>query len=132
MADYSGGIAGATPADIRTGRDNNDHEVAAEHVTCNKLDKKSRKKTKGDKVNIIDSAETPFMDLFVTDAPEDLHEIADKKLDLKTSQDVHVITGFVTLPAKKNKKRNRVDPVALELSQVDEIGLGGPSAWDDI
>ncbi|KAL2247192.1 UNVERIFIED_CONTAM: hypothetical protein Sindi_2571500 [Sesamum indicum] len=24
MADYSGGIAGATPADIRTGRDNND------------------------------------------------------------------------------------------------------------
>ncbi|XP_020552223.1 leucine-rich repeat-containing protein 59-like isoform X2 [Sesamum indicum] len=101
-------------------------------ATGKEPDKKSHKKTKGDTVNIIDSAETPFTDLFVTDAPEDLHEIADKKLDLKTSHDVHVTTGLVTLPAKKKKKRKRVDPAALELSQVDEIGLGGPSAWDDI
>ncbi|KAL0437048.1 UNVERIFIED_CONTAM: hypothetical protein Sradi_0412700 [Sesamum radiatum] len=100
-------------------------------LTGKEPDKKSCKKTKGDKVNIIDSAETPFTDLFLTDAPEDRHEIADKKLDHKTGHDVHVITGLVTLPTKKKKKRNRIDPAALELSQVDEIGLGGPSAWDD-
>ncbi|KAI3461271.1 hypothetical protein Pfo_017934 [Paulownia fortunei] len=101
-------------------------------VTGKEPDKKSQKRIKGDKANIIDSAESPFTDLFATGAPEVPLETAGKKLDHKTDQDIDAISGFVTLTTKK-KKRNRIaDPAALELSQVDKIGLGGPSAWDDV
>lgn len=93
-------------------------------------DKKSRKTFKGDKVNIIDSAESPFMDLFVTGAPKVPLETADNKLDRKTEQAIDAVSALVTRPTKKKKRNRAVDPAALDLSQVDEIGLGGPSAWD--
>ncbi|KAL8479972.1 hypothetical protein ACS0TY_026784 [Phlomoides rotata] len=91
-------------------------------------DKKSSKNLKGDKVNIFDSAESPFMDLFLTG--EVFLEAADSKLDHKTDKAIDANSGVITHPTKKKKKNRAVDPSALELSQVDEIGLGGPSAWD--
>ncbi|KAK6138209.1 hypothetical protein DH2020_028043 [Rehmannia glutinosa] len=95
-------------------------------------EKEIAKKNKGDRVNIIDSAESPFMDLFVTDGPEAPQETADKKFDHRTLRDIDAISGLVTVPTKKKKRNRVVDPAALEVSQVDKIGLGGPSAWDDI
>lgn len=99
-------------------------------ATGKESDTKSREKNKGDKVNIFDSAEIPFTDLFATNAPEVPLETADKKLGNRTDQDMNAIHGLVTLATKKKKRNRVVDPAALELSQVNEIGLGGPSAWD--
>lgn len=81
--------------------------------------RKSREPTKGDSVNIID-----------TGAPEDSVEDANKNLDPKMDEAIDAMIVVVTYLAKKNKKESFVDPALLKLSPVDEIGLGGPSAWD--
>ncbi|KAH6814735.1 Leucine-rich repeat family protein [Perilla frutescens var. frutescens] len=95
------------------------------------IDKKSSKMTKEGRVNIIDSAEAPFMDPYVTGASEDPSDAADKKLDRKIDQAIDAVSVLVTYPTKKkNKRKHAVDPAMLEVSQVDEIGLGGTSAWD--
>ncbi|KAL2454997.1 plant intracellular Ras-group-related LRR protein 1-like [Forsythia ovata] len=97
-----------------------------------KPDKKSRKKVKGGNINVIDSSEAPFTDLF-TDTTDIGIDTNEKKLDHRTTQDIDAVSGLVTFPTKKKKKRNRsVDPAALQLSPVDEVGLGGPSTWDDL
>ncbi|GER33204.1 leucine-rich repeat (LRR) family protein [Striga asiatica] len=83
-------------------------------------EKKSLGKTEGEKkANTIDSSETPFVDLFVNSVPE-------------INQNTDANSGLVIHHQIKKKKKNRaaVDPAALELSRADEIGLGGPSAWD--
>ncbi|KAL3620206.1 hypothetical protein CASFOL_035118 [Castilleja foliolosa] len=87
-------------------------------------DKRSRKKTKVDKVNTIDNSESPFMDLFLNSEPN-------MKIDNRTMQkDVDANSGLVTHTTKKKKRGRVVDPASLEFSEVDKIGLGGPSAWD--
>lgn len=94
-------------------------------------DKKSRKLTKEDGVNIIDSSEYAFTDLFMTGAHEDPMEVVDGKLDRKMNPAIDAISALVTYPTKKkNKGKHAVDPAMLEVSQFDEIGLGGTSAWD--
>ncbi|PIM97952.1 U2-associated snRNP A' protein [Handroanthus impetiginosus] len=100
-------------------------------VTGKEHNKKTQKKIKGENVNIIDSAENPFTDLFEADAPEVPLGTADKKLDHRTDQDIDAMTALVTLPTKKKKKNRAVDPACIGLSEGDEIGLGGPSAWGD-
>ncbi|CAA0841319.1 Leucine-rich repeat (LRR) family protein [Striga hermonthica] len=80
--------------------------------------KNADKKTVGEKTNTIDNSETPFVDLFV-------YSMIETKLNTDAA------SGLVIHPIKKKKKnRTAVDPAALELSRADEIGLGGPSAWD--
>lgn len=80
--------------------------------------KKSREITKGDSVNIIDIG-----------APEDSVEDANNNLERKMDEAIDAMSVVVTYPTKKNKKESFVDPALLELSRVDEIGLGGASAW---
>lgn len=94
-------------------------------------DKKSRKLTKEVGVNIIDSSEYAFTDLFMTGAHEDPMEVVDGKLDRKMNPAIDAVNAIVTYPTKKkNKGKHAVDPATLEVSQFDEIGLGGTSAWD--
>ncbi|KAG6382830.1 hypothetical protein SASPL_157459 [Salvia splendens] len=89
--------------------------------------KKSRKTSEVDTINNTDSAE---MDLLPTGAPENPAEVADSKLDRKMDQGTDDMSVVVTYPTKKkNKKKHDAVPDLLELSKVDEIGLGGPSAW---
>ncbi|KAL2511071.1 Leucine-rich repeat (LRR) family protein [Abeliophyllum distichum] len=108
-------------------------DLQGDHIPLEKKpDKKSRKKLKGDNINVIDSSEAPFTDLF-TDTTDIGIETNEKKLDHRTTQDIDAVNGLVTFPTKKKKKRNcSVDPAALQLSLVDEVGLGGPSTWDDL
>ncbi|KAL6575736.1 hypothetical protein OROHE_000717 [Orobanche hederae] len=111
--------------------DRPDKDSNASGVTGRETDKKSREKIKGDKANIIDSAESPFTDLFVNiSALEVPKETADKKLDIQSERDIDAISGLVIRPTIKKKKNPVLDPAAFELSQGDKIGLGGPSAWD--
>lgn len=88
----------------------NEADVKWESVGVGKEAADKKKSSRGD---VIDSAESPFLDLFLT---------ADSKLDHKTID--------ANTHRTKKKKMVKNHPCALELSQVDEIGLGGPSAWD--
>ncbi|CAI9781418.1 unnamed protein product [Fraxinus pennsylvanica] len=106
-------------------------DIQGDHIMIDKKpDKKSRKKVKGDNINVIDSAEAPFMDLF-TDKTDAGINTDEKKLDHKT-KDRDAVSCLVTFPTKKKKKNRSVDPAALQLSPVEEVGLGGPSTWDDL
>ncbi|KAL6527941.1 hypothetical protein OROMI_029752 [Orobanche minor] len=111
--------------------DRPDKDSNASGVTGRETDKKSREKIKGDKANIIDSAESPFTDLFANiSALEVPKDTADKKLDIQSERDIDAISGLVIRPIIKKKNNRVLDPAAFELSQADKIGLGGPSAWD--
>ncbi|KAL7127089.1 hypothetical protein ABFS83_14G231400 [Erythranthe nasuta] len=95
-------------------------------ITGKESDKKSRKRKKGDKANIIDSAETPFADLFANNAPE-----TDKMPDSRYDQDMGAKHhGLVTIQTEKKKRNRAIDPASFELPHGNEIGLGGPSTWD--
>lgn len=80
--------------------------------------KRSRETTKGETVNIVD-----------TGVLEDYAEDANDNLDRKKNGAIEPMSIVVTYPTKKNKKESFIDPSLLALSHVDEIGLGGPSAW---
>ncbi|XP_057781999.1 uncharacterized protein LOC131000221 [Salvia miltiorrhiza] len=113
---------------------NNVEALKGSHEEANEVKhkkKKSRKTSKVDTINNTDTAENhPFMDLLLTGPPKDPVEAADSKLDRKMDQGIDDTSVLVTYPTKKkNKKKRDVLPDMLELSQVDEIGLGGPSAW---
>lgn len=105
-------------------------DTLGDHIMKEKKpDKKSRKKVKGDNINVIDSAEAPFTDLFT--GKTDVGIDTDEKLDHRT-KDIDAISSLATFPTKKKKKNCSVDPAAFQLSPVDEVGSGGPSTWDDL
>lgn len=105
-------------------------DTLGDHIMKEKKpDKKSRKKVKGDNINVIDSAEAPFTDLFT--GKTDVGIDTDEKLDHRT-KDIDAISSLATFPTKKKKKNRSVDPAAFQLSPVDEVGSGGLSTWDDL
>lgn len=95
-----------------------------------KTPKESVKEIKGNEA--IDTTEVPFADLFAANAGEE-EETSRKEVDLRIERDaIDAMSGLVThLKSKKKKKSRIANPAAIESSQGDEIGLGGPSAWDD-
>ncbi|XP_051143665.1 dynein regulatory complex subunit 3 isoform X2 [Andrographis paniculata] len=96
-------------------------------VTDDKPGKKSGKDFKGDEA--IDSAEIPFTDLFKAGVSM---EVSDQVSEHKIKGNIDAISGLVTHPKKKKKTKSRaINPASLEQPLADEIGLGGPSAWDD-
>ncbi|KAL3828593.1 hypothetical protein ACJIZ3_017395 [Penstemon smallii] len=110
----------------------NPFDVKLDSVTKDEEpDKKTRTNIKRDYASMIDSSETPFMDLFANGASEVSLGTGDRELDERPDPFIDEIGGLVTLASKKKKKNRAINPASLELSQVDEIGLGGPSAWDN-
>lgn len=118
------GVLGVNPEEEKKSK----HKKEKKSQVAGEADKKSSKNLKGDKVSIFDSAESPFMDLFLSG--DVFSKTTGNKFDHKNDKAIDANTGVVTHPTKKKKKNHAVDLSALELSQVDEIGLGGPSAWD--
>lgn len=92
-----------------------DAKNAASENKKRKLDEKddkSRKTSKVDKSNVIDDPETPFIDLFATDAPE----IPSKTNDKKKSDHVKVDR---TMKLKKSRKSTKWDNLnALDDSET--------------
>ncbi|XP_073013247.1 uncharacterized protein [Typha latifolia] len=80
----------------------------------------------------MDDGETPFLDLISLE--RNRHESdPKKKLDRKVSG-AELLEGLVIDHVKKKKKGQHVavGPAALQLlSPVQDVGMGGPSAWDD-
>ncbi|XP_052203917.1 plant intracellular Ras-group-related LRR protein 9 [Diospyros lotus] len=91
-------------------------------VTDKELKIKS-KKLKQNEVNVIDDGETPFSELF--------HDTGENAEDDKAIRSVKTIDNLVTFPPKRKKMKSRGKVSAVQLSLVAEVGLGGPSTWDD-
>ncbi|XP_062016507.1 protein phosphatase 1 regulatory subunit SDS22 [Rosa rugosa] len=91
-----------------------------------KVKKKLDKVKQQSELDIIDDADTPFLELFsddkVVDAEDDGEQSKDKASHTKLS------SGVVTITSSKAKKRSTGS--TLPLLPVDEIGVGGPSTWD--
>ncbi|XP_059627726.1 protein phosphatase 1 regulatory subunit SDS22 [Cornus florida] len=98
----------------------------------NKIKRKS-KKVQQYEANVIDDGETPFTDLFAADTTENVQRSGANKTDDKAIQDVNMVDGLVTFPVKRKKIKSRgKGHSALQLlSPAAEVGLGGPSTWDD-
>ncbi|CAN0916872.1 Protein phosphatase 1 regulatory subunit 7, partial [Linum grandiflorum] len=99
-----------------------DELVTRKESTISKA-KESKKEQLGE-IDIIDSGENSFADLF---AGRENTMTEDRAV-----QDKNSTGGFVVVTKKKKKKKNLSDPnLADEMSSELEIGLGGPSAWGD-
>ncbi|KAA8544295.1 hypothetical protein F0562_022307 [Nyssa sinensis] len=99
-------------------------------ITEKKLKGKS-KKGEQNKVNVIDDGETPFLELFTA---ENAEYNGEKEIDDKVIQDVNMNYGLVTFPdkRKKIKSQGKGHPALELLSSPAEVGLGGPSTWNDV
>ncbi|GFZ20226.1 leucine-rich repeat (LRR) family protein [Actinidia rufa] len=86
-------------------------------------------KAKQNETAIIDDGETPFSDLF--NLTGENTENSGGRMDDRAAQDVNAISGLGTLPVKKKKIKSRDESSALQFSSAAEVGLGGPSTWDD-
>lgn len=94
------------------------------------LNKKARKVERGG-LGAIDDGETPFMELFAAETAENSKYSVEDRTD-KAFQDSNSAGGSVSLGAKKKKtKRRGISPSIQLLSLPVEVGLGGPSTWDD-
>lgn len=94
-----------------------------------KVKKILHKKKQQSELDIIDDADTSFLELLsddkVVDAEDDGRQ---RKLKDKASQDTKLSCGIVNITSSKAKKRSTAS--TLPLLPVDEIGVGGPSTWD--
>ncbi|WOL18460.1 protein phosphatase 1 regulatory subunit 7 [Canna indica] len=78
----------------------------------------------------IDDAETPFMDLIFLDNAT--RKVERSKKGQEVVADGELLGALVVDHAKKRKKsKNILGALALQLLPPTEVGIGGPSAWDD-
>ncbi|XP_042511796.1 internalin I isoform X1 [Macadamia integrifolia] len=94
----------------------------------------SKRKSKAEKsdLDVIDDGETPFMDLIVSGGAENLMDGAGKKK--KYIQNVESLDSSAKFPSKRKKSGTfvGVGHSAMEfLLPATEVGMGGPSAWDE-
>lgn len=79
----------------------------------------------------IDDAETPLLDLVLSDKTG---QELDNKKDNEVVSDTKLLGGLVVDHSKKKKKVKgvRMGHSALQfLAPISDIGMGGPSAWDN-
>lgn len=106
-----------------------DHEGRGTITT--KGDRKLKKKLKQNAGGIIDDGEAPFVELFATEAAENATSQG-QIMDPKSVPDADSAGGLVTIPPKSKKNKNQsARSGIIDLSPVHEVGLGGPSTWDD-
>lgn len=100
--------------------------------------KVSSKKKTGDKVQLskdkmnvtIDDGEIPFSDFFTADIAENA---VTQNENMKLKQDIHSGGEAVTFPKNKKKNKGGISGASAlqSLMPANEIGLGGPSAWNE-
>ncbi|KAL1809056.1 hypothetical protein ACET3Z_026046 [Daucus carota] len=100
--------------------------------------KVSSKKKTGDKVQLskdkmnvtIDDGEIPFSDFFTADIAENA---VTHNENMKLKQDIHSGGEAVTFPKNKKKNKGGISGASAlqSLMPANEIGLGGPSAWNE-
>ncbi|CAN1171245.1 Protein phosphatase 1 regulatory subunit 7, partial [Linum perenne] len=96
-----------------------EEEAAIEGGTTRKISKDKDSTKKLGELDIIDSGEMSFEDLFAAERPRPL-------------EDKNSNASFVISTTKKKKKNKNHDPnFNDQMSSELEIGLGGPSAWGD-
>lgn len=78
--------------------------------------------------SVIDNVEAPSTELFATEAAETTNR--GKMMDTGSVPDIGS-GAFVITPAKNKKKKSRSTWGSIADSPMDEVGLGGPSTWDD-
>jgi hypothetical protein len=100
-----------------------------ENVDRTEKKKKNKKNEKQSECDIIDDAETSFVDLFNIDEIDNLNRSGDKKLQDQVHKDLKPVSSIETLPVNvKSAKMHNTESLS---SPVTEIGMGGPSTWDD-
>lgn len=96
-----------------------------------KGDRKLKKKLKQNTGSIIDDGEAPFVELFTADVTGNAISRG-QKIEQKSVPDIDSAGATVKFPKQSKKKKNLRDSAAnFDLSPVAEVGLGGPSTWDD-
>lgn len=110
------------------------NEDFSNHEDATDLEESKRKKLKKkgkqqSELDIIDDADTPFLELFSDDKMVEAEEGGKNKVNDKASQDTNLLGGLVTFTSTKAKKR--ITGSTLPLLPVDEIGVGGLSTWGD-
>lgn len=92
------------------------------------LNKKAKKIEQGE---VIDDGETPFMELIAVDTAENSkYGVADRTK--KAFQNSCSVGASVSFGAKKKKTKSQGIKPSNKLSSLSaEVGLGGPSTWDD-
>jgi hypothetical protein len=99
-----------------------------ENVDRTEKKKKNKKNEKQSECDIIDDAETSFVDLFNIDDIDNLNRGGEKKLQDQVPKDLKPVSSIQTLPVNvKSAKMHNTESLS---SPVTEIGMGGPSTWD--
>lgn len=90
--------------------------------------KKNQKNEKRSQFDIIDDAETSFLDLFNIEDEQSLNHGGEMKLKDKMSKDLKLLGSVETSPVKhKSAKMRNTESLS---SPIIEIGMGGQSTWD--
>lgn len=102
-------------------------------TNAGKQENTNSKKLNQGELDVIDDGETPFIELLSGSIIDDQKYIGDKQINDRGFEDVSSVGGFITFPARKksSKKRRGTSVAAVQSSNMDEVGLGGPSAWGD-
>ncbi|KAG5248128.1 hypothetical protein OIU76_030342 [Salix suchowensis] len=89
--------------------------------------KRSRKELS--ELDIIDSGQVSFADLFSVDTMENPKHNTESKTADKNG--INAPSGLLTVSAKKKKTKNQGLVSTVPLSPAVEVGMGGPSTWTD-
>ncbi|XP_021715687.1 toll-like receptor Tollo [Chenopodium quinoa] len=92
-------------------------------------DKRSKRKV--EHLDVIDDKETPFAELVAYDATESMNPNTGQSRGSQGVGKFDTISALVTYPAKKKKTKNKGAEASVLQILMPEIGLGGPSAWND-
>ncbi|KAL2331908.1 hypothetical protein Fmac_019489 [Flemingia macrophylla] len=107
-------------------------KILALEENVSKVEKKLKKKRKNkelSELDVIDDAEASFAELFKINGAETLNHDDEMKEEVKVHKDVKLVGSTVASFAKgKNAKMQNMESLS---SSVAEIGMGGPSTWDD-
>ncbi|XP_058087414.1 uncharacterized protein LOC131234501 [Magnolia sinica] len=118
-------------ASLRSSDDDGSPHNAAEPDKL-KVEKDSKrrkpKKVEESKLEVIDDGETPFMEII----SGNVMGSSGKKRDREAVQDKTSLTGVVSVYSKKKNAGIGTGHPALQfLALTSEVGMGGPSTWDD-
>ncbi|WCJ41872.1 Leucine-rich repeat (LRR) family protein [Euphorbia peplus] len=93
---------------------------------------KSKKNTEGlNELDVIDNGDTSFADFFDVKAAERSEIGGEKKMVDKAGKEKNLNSGLVSVSAKKKKNKNSGMDSTVQVPPVVQVGIGGPSTWDD-
>lgn len=110
--------------------EDNSH-IASDLEAGKKVKRKKPKILDEGKLEGIDDGEAPFMELVLSSSTGDPTDGGGKKRDVDAIQDVKSLSGVVSVSSNKKKTKSEKGTALDFLSPPAEIGMGGPSTWND-